>query len=243
MLAKRLGVDLKSLKGSGAHGFISREDVEAQARPPEGFVPLQGVRRAMQLSMVQAHQQVVPVSIFDEAMIGHWPNETDISLRLIRAIAAACLAEPALNAWFDAKTCSRKCFDTLNLGLAMDNEDGLFVPVIADINQIGDKELREQINQLKRLLSNRQIDAAHFKGASFTLSNFGKFSGRFASPIVVPPTVAILAVGKIYHGVSSQEGKIQSQRLLPLSLSFDHRAVTGGEATRFLGVLIKHLQA
>ncbi|HBZ2993936.1 TPA: 2-oxo acid dehydrogenase subunit E2, partial [Legionella pneumophila] len=81
------------------------------------------------------------------------------------------------------------------------------------------------------------------KGATITLSNFGKFSGRFASPIIVPPMVAILAVGRLYKAaVINDEDKIEAHKMLPLSLSFDHRAITGGEATRFLGAVIESLQ-
>ena len=242
LLAKKLGVSLSSIRGSGEHGVITREDVEQAAGPEEGFEPLHGVRRAMQQSMFKSHQEVVAVSLFDEANIDHWPSDADITVRLVRAIASACKAEPAVNAWFDSKHCARKCFDTLNLGLAMDNDDGLFVPVIHHAETLSDQQLREQINQFKVSVADRSIPKEQLTGVTFTLSNFGKFSGRFASPIIVPPAVAILGVGRIYEGAISHQGQVKSQRLLPLSLSFDHRAVTGGEATRFLGGLIASLQ-
>ena len=92
-------------------------------------------------------------------------------------------------------------------------------------------------------MSNRTVSADKLKGATITLSNFGKFSGRFASPIIVPPMVAILAVGKLYKGVvANAKDELAAHNILPLSLSFDHRAVTGGEATRFLGAVISSLE-
>ena len=246
MLAKKLNINLNTLTGSGEHGVITREDIEREAnrvsQPAEGFEPLRGVRRAMLTSMVQSHQEVVPVSLFDEADIECWTPQTDITVRLIQAIQFACTTEPALNAWFDTAHNARKCFEQLHLGLAMDSTEGLFVPVIHDVASHSEKELRAIINEYKKSVHERTLPTEKLKGATITLSNFGKFAGRFASPIIVPPMVAILAVGRLYQGVVSYNGKIEAHRLLPLSLSFDHRAVTGGEATRFLGAVIESLQ-
>ena len=124
----------------------------------------------------------------------------------------------------------------------MDNDEGLFVPVIRDLAQQTDQGLRQTINDYKQSVQERTIPAENLKGATFILSNFGKFAGRFASPIIVPPMVAILAVGRLYSGVVSDNGIVAVHRMLPLSLSFDHRAVTGGEATRFLGAVMESLK-
>ena len=193
-------------------------------------------------SMVASHQTVVPVSIFDEADVSSWISNDDITVRIIRAICDAVKHEPALNAWFDTEHSARKCFDEVHLGLAMDNADGLFVPVIHAAQAQSDKALREHINAFKTSVQDRTVPAEQLKGSTITLSNFGKFAGRFASPIIVPPSVAILAVGRLYESVKSEQGQLSSCHVLPLSLSFDHRAVTGGEATRFLGAVIESLK-
>lgn len=246
MLAKKLGVDLSMLTGSGEHGVISKDDVEKAANKktdlPHGFEALRGVRRAMLNSMTQSHQEVVPVGIFDEADIHAWSNESDITVRLIRAICDATKKEPALNAWFDTAHSARKCFEEVHLGIAMDSSEGLFVPVIHDAAKLSDEALRATINDYKKSVNDRSVSPEKLKGATITLSNFGKFAGRFASPIIVPPMVAILAVGRLYEAPVVSEGKVEIHRLLPLSLSFDHRGVTGGEATRFLGAVIESLQ-
>ena len=246
MLAKKEGVDIYALTGSGEHGMITKDDVMKAAlknsQPEEGFEPLRGVRRAMLKSMVESHEEVVPVSIFDEADIESWEEKTDITARLVKAIIYASKKEPALNAWYDKAHSARKCFNEIHLGLAMDSDEGLFVPVIHDAASYDDKALRELINEYKKSVQDRTLPAEKLKGATITLSNFGKFAGKFASPIIVPPMVAILAVGRLYHGVVSVEGRIETHRILPLSLSFDHRAVTGGEATRFLGAVIESLR-
>jgi pyruvate dehydrogenase E2 component (dihydrolipoamide acetyltransferase) len=246
MLAKKSGVDLSLLTGSGEYGMITREDVirelESKAQPPEGFEPLHGVRRAMLSSMVQSHREVVPVSIFDEADVTSWIKQGDITIRLIRAICNACKAEPALNAWFNTQHSARKCFKEVNLGLAIDSEEGLFVPVIHFAEQHEDSKLRQTINDYKKAIQERKLPPEQFHNATITLSNFGKFAGRFASPIIVPPMVAILAVGRLFDKVVSKKTVISTNQLLPLSLSFDHRAVTGGEATRFLSAVIEALE-
>lgn len=245
LAAKRLNVDLKSIEPKADNRIISKEEVEEKARldaiPPEGFEPLRGVRRAMLASMVESHETVVPVSIFDEADVSAWVGKDDITVRLIRAVCEAAKIEPALNAWFNTEHSARKCFDEVHLGIAMDNEEGLFVPVIHNAQNESDEALRAEINEFKTSVQNRSVPPEKLKGSTITLSNFGKFSGRFASPIIVPPSVAILAVGRLYEGVKSEGGEVKSCHLLPLSLSFDHRAVTGGEATRFLGAVLQHL--
>lgn len=248
MLARKLGVDIKNIKGTGEHGVITKEDVEKaggnkNTKLEAGFEPLHGTRRAMLQSMEQSHKEVVPVSIFDEADVANWNEKTDISVCLIRAIQQASKQEPALNAWFNTEHNAIKLHKAMNLGLAIDSEAGLFVPVIQNSNEKSDEELREIINSYKQGVNDRTLPPESFKGATFTLSNFGKFAGKFASPIIIPPQVAILAVGKMYEAPVSVNGEIVSHPLLPLSLTFDHRAITGGEATRFLGGVIKYLQA
>lgn len=246
MLAKKLGVDLNTVKGTGENQLVTKEDIERHAHKstalPEGFEPLRGARRAMLASMVLSHQEIVPVSIFDEANIQSWEPGMDITVRLIRAIIHAVKVEPALNAWFDTNHAARKCFKSVNLGLAMDTAEGLFVPVIEHAETQSETDLRTTINAYKIDVQKRAIAPEKLKGATITLSNFGKFAGRHASPIIVPPQVAILGVGRLYQAVIAQDGKMEIGKVLPLSLSFDHRAVTGGEATRFLGAVMEDLQ-
>lgn len=247
LLAKKLHVDLHAVKPTGEHDVITQEDVKAHADKntvlPAGFEPLKGVRRAMLHSMTHSHAEVVPVSIFDEVDIHSWSEGVDITARLIKAIIDACKKEPALNAWVNTAHAARQCFDEIHLGIAMDNEEGLFVPVIHNAASYNTAQLRAIINEFKQSVHDRTISTDKLKGATITLSNFGKFAGRFASPIIVPPMVCIIAVGRVYKtAVINNNGFVESHNMLPLSLSFDHRAVTGGEATRFLGAMINSLQ-
>lgn len=255
-LAKRLNVDLNRLHGTGPQNQITFEDVEkaavsgkaekkeeaTQAMIMEGFEPMRGVRRAMATTMTHAHAEVVPITIVDDADIFAWPEKTDITLRVIRAISVACLAEPSLNAWYDSKSTSRKLYQAVHLGIAMDSAEGLFVPVIKNVQNRSAEELRATINRFKEQVGNRTIPPDDLKGATIVLSNVGIFAGRYATPIIVPPTVSILATGKIRDAIVPHEGKPAVHRVIPLSLTIDHRAITGGEAARFLGALIQDLQ-
>lgn len=245
-LAKQLQVDLAAVKATGPQGQITAEDVKRHAETStpanKGNVEnLHGVRRTMAIAMSQSHMEVVPVTIFDDADITDFTEQTDITVRLIQAIVSGVKAEPNLNAWYDGKAMERCVIPEVNLGLAMDTAEGLFVPVLKNVAVQSQDALREQINQYKQTVRARTVPPNDLQGASITLSNFGMFAGRYATPIIVPPQVAILGVGKIREAAIPLDGKIAVRRLMPLSLTFDHRAVTGGEATRFLAAVMKCL--
>lgn len=244
-LAKRLNVDLTSVTPTGVNGQITTEDVEQAARsaakPEEGYEALRGVRRTMALAMVQSHREIVPVTLIDDAALkGKYLN--DITLGIIQAILVGCKAEPSLNAWLDGKTLSRRLWKEVHLGLAIDSTEGLFVPVLKDIEQMSPQTMRETVNRFKEQVKSRTIAPEEMRGATFVLSNFGTFAGRYANPVVMPPTVAILGVGRLREQPIVSNGQIVMQNVLPLSLSFDHRAITGGEASRFLAAVIGELE-
>ena len=204
---------------------------------------LKGVRKHMARTMAESHASVVPVTLFDQADIHHWSAKEDITVRLIQAMAHACKEEPALNAWFDGASMSREVHSSVDLGLAIDSEEGLFVPVIRSAETLNKKQLRKTINSLRSAVQERSLPNSELQGATITLSNFGVFAGQYATPVVVPPMVCILGVGKLREEIVSVNGKPKSHRIIPLSLSFDHRAATGGEATRFLHAVIQQLQS
>lgn len=244
-LAKKLNVDLTSVLPTGPDGTITAEDVKKasellhQAGPLE---PLRGVRRTMAMVMSQSHSEVVPVTVVDDADITAWVKEKDFTVRVIQALVHACQKEPALNAWYDGQSMGRRLLSAVNVGLAVDTPDGLFVPVIQDAQDKSAAALRQEINQLKQSVASRTVSPQQLQGASIVLSNFGNFVGRYANPIVVVPTVAILGVGTLREAVLPVNGQAQVRSILPLSLTFDHRAVTGGEATRFLMAIMESLQ-
>ena len=238
-LAQRLKVDLTKLLPSGANNTITLQDV--QQASSSDHTPLTRVRRAMAQNLSQASKDVVMITVVDDARLLNWTETTDVSVRLVQALVKACLDEPALNAWYDGISVSRRLMPEVHVGLAMDSEDGLFVPVIRDAHTLNAEQLRKTIEKLKQSVHDRSILPADLQGATIILSNFGKFAGRYATPIVIPPMVAIVAAGSLRQEVLAIQNTPTICSVLPLSLSVDHRAVTGGEATRFLGTMMKTL--
>jgi pyruvate dehydrogenase E2 component (dihydrolipoamide acetyltransferase) len=197
----------------------------------------------MAQKMAQARSEVSPATIMDDADIHDWAAKTDHTVRLVRAIAAGCVAEPALNAWFDGYSLGRRLLQKIDIGIAVDTEDGLFVPVLRDVGNRDDDDLRRGLETLKADVRARRIPPDEMRGYTITLSNFGMIAGRYAAPVVVPPTVAILAAGRVRDVVVAVDGAATVRPIMPLSLTFDHRAVTGGEAGRFLAAAIASLAA
>ncbi len=244
-LARQLGVDLGAVQGSGADGLITRADVEGAsqgARERFGGEKLRGVRRSMALNMARAHAEVVPVVIVGDADLHRWREARDPLVRIAQAIAVACTAEPVLNSWFDGKGLSIKRHAQLDLGIAVDTPDGLFVPVLRNVGARSAEDLKEGVARLRADVRARSIPPQEMMGATLTLSNFGTLFGRYANPVVVPPQVAIIGAGGIRDEPVAVDGQVVVHPILPLSLTFDHRAVTGGEAARFLKALVEALQ-
>jgi len=244
-LAQRLDVDLGIVTPSGRDSTVLVSDVERAARILQQVGPLEtlrGVRRAMALNMARAHAEVVAVTVVDDADVTAWWPGSDATQRLIRAIVAACRAEPALNAWYDAHAIGRRLLEKIDLGIAVDTPDGLFVPVLRDVGSRDREELAVGLENLKADAHARRIPPEEMRGQTITLSNFGAIGGRYAGPVVMPPTVAIVGAGRSRDAAVVRDGALAVGRLLPLSLTFDHRAVTGGEATRFLVALITDLE-
>lgn len=252
VLANQMNIDLASVKATGPQGLITPDDVKRhmEHKPQSTSTALtgtteglRGVRRAMAQAMEQSHREVVPVTIIEDVNISNLPPKTDLTARILKAMVAAVKEEPALNAWFDGKALERKLFPEVHIGLAVDSTEGLFVPVIKNADTKSPEELRKMVDEYKQAVSNRSVAPKDLQGATITLSNFGMIAGRYATPIIVPPMVAILGCGRSREAPIVRDGQIVVGKTMPLSLTFDHRAVTGGEATRFLAAVIKNIEA
>lgn len=204
--------------------------------------PIRGVRRNMVRSMSQAHAEVVPTTLMDDADIHAWAPGEDIMARLIRALAAASAVEPAMNAWFNAKEGTLRRHSRVHVGIAIDSPDGLFVANLRDAGGLGPQEVRRELNRIRDGVKNRSLPPEDLRDYTMMLSNFGVFAGKYATPVVVPPCVAIIGAGRLHHAVVPVLGGLETHRIMPLSLTFDHRAATGGEAARFLRAVMDDLQ-
>lgn len=256
--AKRLGINLEDVSPTGRNGQITAADLAgfansskaSSARPVasrEGMAPgrtdtLRGPRRAMANSMARTRDEVAVCTIFDDADIHEWINKRDITARMLRSIVAGCTAEPGLNGFFDAERLSHQIESRVDIAMAVDTEDGLIVPVIRNVEEKSLDEMRAAVASVKQATISRSISPQDMVNYTITLSNFGMLAGRYATPLMVPPTIAILGCGKLQHDVVAVMGGIEVHRRIPLSLSFDHRCVTGGDACRFLAAAIKDLE-
>ncbi|KRG42218.1 branched-chain alpha-keto acid dehydrogenase subunit E2 [Stenotrophomonas pictorum JCM 9942] len=236
---------------AAARAETTRTPLSAAGKPmrtaPPGMVakgqpePLKGVRRNMARVMADAHSKVVPTTLNDDADIHAWMPGNDMTSRLVRAIVAACQAVPAMNAWFDGDTLTRTLHAQVDIGIAVDTDDGLFVPALRNADMLDARGVREGINRLRQQVEDRSIAPSELSGYTISLSNFGMFAGRYATPVVVPPCVAIVAAGRARFQLTPVMGGVETHKVIPLSVTFDHRACTGGEAARFLRAMIDDL--
>lgn len=242
-LASRLGVEVEHLTGTGEGGRLTSDDVEKAAQLNEQHgqsEKLTGVRKSMAKVMVKSHQEVVPVTLFGDAPLkperGLLKDTANITVVLSKAIAYACEQEPALNVWFDGENLTRRLLGFVDIGIAVNTDQGLFVPVLRQVQARDEEDLEAGLAALKEAVVTRNIPAAELMGATIILSNYGTLNSvcRYGTPIVVPPMVAIVGVGAIYE-------YRENEKTLPISLTFDHRCVTGGEAASFMGYIVEYL--
>ncbi|MCW8336054.1 dihydrolipoamide acetyltransferase family protein [Vibrio paucivorans] len=243
LLAQKLGVDLKLISGSGPDGLIVDADIYSQCdKQKPGTEVLKGARRTMVNTMAESHHDVANVTITEEALLDKWRDGEDISIRLIQAVIHACHQESALNAWFDAETMTRCVHEAVNIGIAVDSSHGLYVPVLRHADDYSAKGIRQWLDDTVDGIRQRKIGREQLQHATITLSNFGAIAGIYATPVVSPPQVAIVGAGRIIEKVVMKNDKPIAVKAMPLSMTFDHRACTGGEAARFIKALVKHLQ-
>ena len=259
-LARELGVDLTQIAGSGPGGRITAKDVakaaeagrDATPSPPKtreaGSTPasatdekLSGPRRAMFHSMTASHSEVALCTVMDDADIHDWESPRDFTPRLIRAMVAGARAEPRLNGTFSAETGVLSLSEDVHMGLAMETPHGLIVATIFNAGKLGLDELRDEVARLKKAGADRTLKPGEVRGYTVTLSNIAGGSSRYATPLMVPPTVGILGSGAAREEVVAVNGEIAIRRMLPLSLTFDHRCVAGADASRFLGAVVADL--
>lgn len=248
-LAKKLGVDLTTVTATGPNGTITADDVKSATPSTTQAIDIStsktkmsGVRAAMADHMSQIHQQVVPATLCEDADIHAWAEgHNNASVRLLQALCAACKTVPMMNTHFDAYSQSIQSFDCVHAGIAVNTEKGLFVPVISDCEQKSASELRDALNTLKQQAKDLTLDKGNIGKATIVLSNVGSLAGRYAVPVVPKPSVAIIAAGRTRDEVVAFEGKPAVHPVMPLSITFDHRVITGGEAALFLKAFIEHL--
>jgi pyruvate/2-oxoglutarate dehydrogenase complex dihydrolipoamide acyltransferase (E2) component len=267
-LAKDLGVELGKVPGSGPGGRITEEDVRRAAAPkvPEGTpaespaeerIPFKGKRRMIARKMVQAKTRVPHALLVDEADVSgllagraklREAGEREgvritILPFIMKAVAGALERHPALNASLDEDREEVVLRKRIDIGIAVDAEDGLVVPVVRNADAKSVIELAREIERLSAAAREGTLAPGDLSGGTFTITSVGSIGGLFSYPVINFPEAAILAAHKIVTRPVVRDREIVPRDMMYLSLSFDHRIVDGGAATRFLNEIVRRIEA
>jgi pyruvate dehydrogenase E2 component (dihydrolipoyllysine-residue acetyltransferase) len=240
-IAQELNVDLEALEGSGPQGRITEDDVRAAAAPQEGRrEPLRGVRRLIAEHMSRAHREVPAVTWVEECDF----SNIDLKLLLptvLKACAESLKEFPELNARLEGDEIVY--LDRYDLGVAVQTEQGLVVPVVHDCDSRPVDALREDVDKLAEAARAGTLKAEELRGSTFTVTSAGKLAGLFQTPIVNHPEVAILSVGRIAERPVVRDGAIVSAKVGYVAVTFDHRVIDGARAAEFGLAVIRRLEA
>jgi pyruvate dehydrogenase E2 component (dihydrolipoamide acetyltransferase) len=271
-LARELGIDISTVRGSGPQGRISDEDVRRAASGPKGVtvqaqkpatlgpreeaVPLRGIRRTIAEHMTRSKELTAQVTHVDEADMTELvllreafkgsAEKRGVKLTflpfVIKALVPALKEFPYANASLDETSGNIILKKYYNIGVATDTEQGLVVPVVRDADSKDVFELAGEIEQMAAKARSGELSLEDVKGSTFTITNVGAVGGLFATPIINYPEVAILGLHRITKRPVVRDGRVEIRDITYLSLSFDHRVLDGAYAARFTTRVIETLQ-
>ena len=265
-LAKKLGIDLLDIKGTGPGGRTTEEDVRSAAQSVKKEttdrhgsierVPIKGVRKAIAKNLLLSQKNSAFVTGMDDADITELWNlkarektgadKKGVHLTLmpffVKAAVHALMKHPYLNSSVDEETEEIVIKRYYNIGVAVDTPDGLMVPVVKDADKKTIIALASEIHELGLKARERKLSIEELKGSTFTITNYGTIGGTYATPIINYPDVAILGIGRIKDGPWVKDNAIVVRKILHLSFTFDHRVADGSEAGRFLNDVISYLE-
>jgi pyruvate dehydrogenase E2 component (dihydrolipoamide acetyltransferase) len=248
-LAQELGVALESLQGTGPQGRVTEQDLRGAATsggqapgpgPEERREPLRGVRRLIAEHMARAHREVPPVTWVEECDF----SNVDLKLlvpTVLKACAEALQEFPELNARLEGDEIVY--LDRYDLGVAVQTDDGLVVPVVRDCDTRSLEELGAEAARLAESARAGSLKPEELRGSTFTVTSAGKLAGLFQTPIVNYPEVAILSVGRVAERPVVRDGRVEVAHRGYIALTFDHRVVDGARAAEFGLAVIRRLEA
>jgi len=271
-MARRLGVDLRLVSGTGRSGRITQEDVEAHVRDrlsttdsgggirtapalPDftQFGPVER-RRLSKLNRTAADQlstswQVIPHVTQHELAniteletvrkrfmqtVGKGGPKVTVTAIVLKTCAQLLSEMPHVNSSLDAEAGELVLKQYYHIGVAVDTEHGLVVPVIRDADEKSILDIAEELTELAELARDRKLKLEQMQGATFTITNLGGIGGTSFTPIVNYPEVAILGLSRASRQPVLVDGELQERLMMPLSLSYDHRVINGADAARFV---------
>ena len=231
-LAQELSVDIEGIEGTGPQGRVTEEDVRAAAGGgDEGRrEKLRGVRRLVAEHMARAHHEVPPVTWVEECDFGAVDLKRVVPLAL-KAVAASLKEFPELNARLEGDEIAY--LDRYDLGVAVQTEQGLVVPVVRGCDSASVDELAQEVERLAEAARAGTLKPDELRGSTFTVTSAGKLGGLLTTPIVNHPEVAILSIGRVAKRPVVRDGEIVARPTGYISVTFDHRVIDGARAAEF----------
>jgi pyruvate dehydrogenase E2 component (dihydrolipoamide acetyltransferase)/2-oxoisovalerate dehydrogenase E2 component (dihydrolipoyl transacylase) len=272
-MARKLGIDLSALHGSGPEGRILLEDLTSRIQMPAAPAPrpdvavdygkpgtrikMQGLRRTIAQRMAQSKRTIPHYSYVDECEVTDLVRIRD-SLRdpfaragvkltylpfFVKAVVAALKEIPIVNSSLDEEAGEIVLHDRYHIGIAAATPAGLMVPVVRDADQKDIATIAREIERLSNAARTGKSRRDDLLGSTFTITSVGSHGGLIATPVINPPEVGILALGKIVkRPVYDAAGQIRPADMIYLSLSFDHRVIDGAVGAVFANAILRHLQ-
>jgi 2-oxoisovalerate dehydrogenase E2 component (dihydrolipoyl transacylase) len=246
-LAQELGVELEGLAGTGPQGRVTDEDVRKAAASrgqtpdlSEGRrEPLRGVRRLVAEHMARAHREVPPVTWVEECDFGNVELKRLVPT-VLKAVAESLKEFPELNSRLEDGEIVY--LDRYDLGVAVQTDQGLVVPVVRGCDSASLDELANEVDRLAEAARSGALKPEELRGSTFTVTSAGKLGGLLTTPIVNHPEVAILSIGRVAERPAVREGQLTVRPTGTIAITFDHRVVDGARAAEFGLAVIGRLE-
>jgi pyruvate/2-oxoglutarate dehydrogenase complex dihydrolipoamide acyltransferase (E2) component len=244
-LAQELGVDLAAVAGTGPQGRVTEDDVRGtqgggESAAGERREPIRGVKRQMFEHLTRAHREIPPVTWVEECDFTSLDTKLLLPLTL-KAVAASLREFPELNARVDGDELVH--VERYDIGVAVQTEQGLVVPVVRDCDTRPLQELDAEVKRLAEAAHAGKLAPEELRGGTFTVTSAGRSAGLFTTPLVNHPQVAILGVHRIADRPVVRDGDVVVRRMGNVSVTFDHRVIDGKRAADFGLAVIDRLQS
>lgn len=248
--------DIQKYANSGSTNASTQGNRIVDEGPRVRIEPMSQMRKTIAKNMLRSKHNAAHMSVFDEIEASELVNirkrfkdklqAEGIKLSylpfIIKATAMALKKHPDLNSEMDMENGKMIYKNYINIGIAVDTEDGLLVPVIQDADKLSIKQLAVKVNEIAEKARKREIGMEDMKDGTFTITSFGSIGGKFAVPVINYPQAGILGIGRMTKQPVVKDDAVVPGNMLPLSMSVDHRIVDGGEVTRFLNQVMAYLE-
>jgi pyruvate dehydrogenase E2 component (dihydrolipoamide acetyltransferase) len=274
MLAKELGVNIDSVKGTGPGGRITDEDVKKAAQKPaekpvaapaalaapvkagnEERIPFRGIRRTISENMMRSINKTARVTLVDDADLTRLVELRErINQKLagtvkvsylaffVKAVVTSLMAHPMLNASLDEEKGEIVLKKYYNIGIAVDTDRGLIVPVLKDADKKSLIDISKELVHIIELTREGKIGVEQLKGNTFTIANIGSIGGLFSTQVINYPDSAILEMQQIRDMPRVMDGNIAIRKVMYIPLTIDHRIADGADGQKFLNDVKRYLE-